>query len=247
MKAYWKVAALTAAASFQATAAHAQEGEAKGFYGGLNVGVAGINDVDVTYYDAGGTFGGTGPQDTFGGTFGEKSAATFGGTLGYDFGMLRTDLEISYARNRINSFTVVNVNGAPITLTPADRQDVCDYLELDTCGGSGNTFAIDGGGLRQLNGMANLWFDLPVGGGLVPYAGGGVGISGLEVDGEGKARFAWQLGAGAAFHLNPRLAVTADFRHREASSTTVEYDAASGLRISKLRTNSLTLGLRAYF
>ena len=246
MKLYSKVALIAVAACLQATAANAKGDEAKGFYGGLNVGVAAVNDVGVTYYDEGGTFGGTGAQDTFSGAFGTKSAATFGGVLGYDFGMVRADLELSYAKNSVNSFTLGSVNGAPITLSASDRAELCDYLET-SCAGSGNTIAIDGGHLRQLNGLANVWFDLPVGGGFVPYAGGGLGVAGLEVDGEGKSRFAWQLGAGAALHVSRALAVTADYRHRQASSTNVEFDDVSGLRISKLKTDSFTVGRRAYF
>lgn len=246
MKTQLKVAALAAAACAQAAVAQAKGQEAKGFYGGLNIGVADVNDVGVTYYDEGGTFGGTGPEDSFSGAFGEKGAATFGGVLGYDFGMLRADVEISYAKNNVNSFTLTNVNGTPITLSPSDRAELCDYLE-SSCGGSGNTIAIDGGHLRQLNGMVNGWLDIPVGGTFVPYVGGGMGIAGLEVDGEGKSRFAWQLGAGAALHVSRALAVTADYRHREASSTDVPFDEVSGLRISKLKTNSFTVGIRGYF
>jgi opacity protein-like surface antigen len=246
MRVELRVALLAAAAFLQATAANAESTEPKGVYGGVDVGVASVNDVNVTYYDEGGTFGGTGAQDTFTGSFGEKSAVTFAGTLGYDFGLVRTDLELSYARNHVKSFTLNNVNGQPITLTGDDRQEVCDYLELDTCAGTGNTFGIGGTGVRQLNGIANAWIDVPVGGIIVPYAGLGVGIGGLEVDGEAKSRFVWQLGAGAALHMSRGLALTADYRHREASSTKVG-DEVSGLRISKLKTNSFAVGLRAYF
>jgi opacity protein-like surface antigen len=247
MKTQFKVAAIAAVACLQATAAHAEDQEPKGFYGALDVGVASVSNVGITYYDVGGTFGGTGAQDTFQGVFDAKSAATFGGTLGYDFGMVRTDLEISYAHSKIKSFKITKVNGAAVTLTDADRADACDYLEVDVCGGSGNTFVIKGSHLRQLNGMGNLWLDIPVGGTFVPYVGGGLGVAGFEVDGEGKARFAWQLGAGAAVHVSRAFALTADYRHREASKLKVAYDASSGFRLNKIKTDSFTVGVRAYF
>lgn len=239
-------AALAAAAILPASTAFAQEADT-GFYGSLNAGVALLGDTDVTYYDAGGTFGGTGTQDTFTTRFDMKSAAIFGGTLGYDFGPVRADVEVSYARNKLKSLTVKSVNGAPITLSPSDRTDVCDYLEADTCGGSGNTFEIDGGRIRQLNAMANVWADLPLGGSVTPYLGGGIGVAGFEVEGEGKAKFAWQVGAGVGFRLSDAVELTADYRHREAGKSTIEWDEFSGVQIGKLKTDSFTAGLRFRF
>lgn len=246
MNVWVRMTALAVTGIAMTTAAHAQDAQPTGFYGELNVGVAHLNDANITYYDDGGTFGGSGAQDTFDGTFDFKSAATFGGKLGYDFGPVRTDLEITYARNKVQAFTINRVNGQAVTLSASDRADVCDYLEADACGGSGNTFQIDGSRARQLNALVNLWADLPIGR-FVPYAGGGLGIAGYEVDGEGKGKFAWQIGAGAAYHFSPAVAVTADYRHRQNGSTTIEYDNVSGVQLGKLKTDAFTLGLRAYF
>ena len=229
-----------------ASSANAQADNARGFYVAAGAGVAKLNSVRVTYYDAGGTFGGTGTQDTFDARFRFKNAFIIGGAIGYDFGLIRPDLEISYARNSLRSLTVENVNGTPITLSPADRADVCDFLEA-TCGGSGNTFTISGSRARQLNAMGNVWFDLPLGGVITPYVGGGLGIAGFEVDGDGKAKFAWQLGAGVALNVSRNLAITADYRHRAASKANIDYDASSGLRIASLKTDSIMAGVRLYF
>lgn len=95
--------------------------------------------------------------------------------------------------------------------------------------------------------MGNLWLDLPIGSAIVPYAGGGVGISGFEVDGEGKARFAWQLGSGVAVKLSDGVALTADYRHREVSRTQIAFDSTSGFTIGKLKTDSLLAGIRFTF
>lgn len=239
-------AALIAGLMAPAGAAWAQESDT-GFYASVNAGVAKLGGTDVTYYDAGGTFGGTGTQDTFTTRFDMKSAAIFGGVVGYDFGPVRADVELSYARNNLKSLTVKSVNGTPVTLTPADRTEVCDYLEADTCGGSGNSFTISGSRIRQLNAMANVWVDIPVGGFVTPYAGGGIGVAGFEIEGEGKAKFAWQLGAGAAFRLAKAIELTADYRHRETGSTTIAWDAVSGIQVGKFKTDSFTAGLRFRF
>jgi opacity protein-like surface antigen len=229
------------------SAALAQDEADQGFYAGVNAGVAMLGDAHVTYYDAGGTFGGSGSTDTASGTFDVKSAATFGGVVGYDFGTIRADLEVNYSRHKIRSLTLNQLNGAPVTLSAADRQDVCDYLEADSCGGSGNTFNIGGSRIRELSAMGNLWLDLPISDRIVPYAGGGIGVGGFEVDGDGKAKFAWQLGAGAALKLSRHVWLTADYRHREVARTTVDWDATSGFMLGKLKTDSLTAGLRFRF
>lgn len=242
------IAALNAALFGFASAAHAQEAEDDtGFYMAANIGTASLSDPTVTYYDVGGTFGGTGTTDTADARIGTKSAVTFGGTIGYDFGTVRTDVEVQYGRHKIESLTFGSVNGTPITLTAGDRADVCLYLEATTCGGSGNTFVIDGSRIRQLSVMGNVWVDLPVGGGFTPYIGGGLGIGGFEVDGEGKGKLAWQLGGGFAVKVAQGVSLTADYRHREIGATQVEYDASSGFRVGKLTTNSFAAGLRFTF
>lgn len=227
--------------------ASAQEADNTGFYLGLDVGLANVGDADITYYDQSGSFGGSGPRDTASGTIDTDSAVSFSGTLGYDFGTFRSDLEIDYSRNKISALTINNVNGAAVTLSAADRAEICDYLEADSCGGSGNTFAFDGSRVRQLSAMANVWLDLPIGSSITPYVGGGLGVSGFEVDGEGKAKFAWQIGAGIAANLSPTTAITLDFRHRQVARTNIDYDANSGFELGRLSTNTFSAGLRFTF
>ncbi len=241
-------AALNAALFGFASAANAETAEDDaGFYMAVNIGKASLSDPTVTYYDVGGTFGGTGATDSATATVNTKSATTFGGAVGYDFGTIRPELEVQYGRHNIESLTFVALNGSAVTLTPSDRTDVCDYLEATSCGGSGNTFVIAGSRVRQLSAMGNVWLDLPIGSGITPYVGGGLGITGFEVDGEGTGKMAWQLGAGAAVKLTKGVALTVDYRHRSVGAATVEYDSASGFTISKLSTNSFTAGLRFTF
>jgi opacity protein-like surface antigen len=244
MKSKYLAAAL-AATCLTSTMAYAQDAQPTGLYVGANAGIAKVDDVDVTVFTESGAFGGIGAEDTLEGEADLKDAVTFGGVVGYDFGMLRADVEVSYARNKVRSLTLEGVNGQPVTLTPVDRADLCDFLDA-TCGGSGNTFTVDGVRARQLNALANLWVDLPLGP-VTPYVGGGIGVGGFEVEGEGEAKFAWQLGAGAALQLTPALALTADYRHRRIDNSRIEADEATGVRFGKLKTNAFTAGLRFYF
>jgi opacity protein-like surface antigen len=221
----------------------------KGVYVSLQAGVAKVNDVDLTYFDEGGTFGGTGAQDNARFKTDLKSAFAINGAIGYDFGLIRADIEVAYSRNKVKGLAIKSINGTAITLSPADREEVCDYLETDSCGGSGNSFDVDGGKLRQASVMGNLWVDIPTGSPVTPYVGGGLGISGFEFDGEGKGRFAWQLGAGVAFELSPSAAITLDYRHRQAKGATITDDEFEdyAVRVGKIRTNTFSAGVRFRF
>lgn len=246
-KSHWMSAGVAMAIAIIPQAASAQDADGTGFYLGVDIGLASVGDSELTYYDEGGTFGGTGTQDTAVGSIDTDSAVSFGAVLGYDFGALRSDIEIDYSRNKISAFTINSVNGSTVTLSAADREEICDYLEADTCGGSGNTFTFDGSRVRQLSAMANVWLDLPIGSSITPYAGGGVGIAGFEVDGEGKGKFAWQIGAGIAANLSPSTALTLDFRHRQVARTTIDYGDNSGFELGRLKTNTFSAGIRFTF
>ncbi len=231
----------------QAVSAEDANNNETGFYIGFDLGLANLSDTEITYYDAGGTFGGSGARDTAVGSINTDNAVSFGGVLGYDFGTLRTDLELDYSRNKISALTVNSVNGSTIALTPGDRADICTYLEADTCGGAGNTFTFDGSRVRQLSALANLWLDLPIGAAITPYVGGGLGIAGFEVDGEGTGKFAWQLGAGIAANLSRTTALSLDFRRRETGRSTIAYDGSSGFELGRLKTNTFSAGIRFTF
>lgn len=233
---HFKGITVAVAATMMAAPALAQSADAgTGVYAQLDAGIATMNDVDVEYRDG---------TDRLGTSADLKNAFTFGGALGYDFGMLRTELQISYARNKVESLTVRSLNGTAVTLTPAEREEFCDYLEVDSCGGSGATVRVAGSRLRQLNAMGNLWFDIPTGARVTPYVGGGLGASGFELDGEGKVKFAWQIGGGVAFDLSDTVALTADVRHRQVSGGDIDDGYA---RVGKIKTTSFSAGLRFRF
>jgi opacity protein-like surface antigen len=166
------VSALGVVSSAQAAFAQSVDQNERGVYVALQGGVAKVNDVDVDYFDQAGTFGGTGGQDIAEFKADLKNAFNVKGAVGYDFGLIRADVEVAYSRNKVKGLTVEGINGTPVTLTAADRTDVCDYLEVDTCGGSGNTFQVDGGKLRQLSALGNIWVDVPTGSVVTPYIGG---------------------------------------------------------------------------
>lgn len=242
-----------AAALVSATAASAQtiapdEAQETGFYLGVAGGIASADNTRIQYYDVGGTFNGAGATDTADATLDLASSGEVRGVIGYDFGRFRGDVEISYARNRNQALTIDKLNGTAVTLSASDAADVCSYLEVGTCSVNGNTVSFaNGGRVRQLSALANVWVDFPIGKTFTPYVGGGIGATGFELDGEGKAGFAWQLGGGVAVHVAKHVAITADFRHRDAKGAKLPYDAVSGFTVGRMRTNSFSAGLRFTF
>lgn len=239
------VASAVAATALIGGTAHAQESDGKGVYIEAGAGIATVSDTDLAYYDEGGTFGGSGTTDTAEFEIKVDNAVTFGGAVGYDFGMIRAEVAVDYAKNDFESLTLTGLNGAAVTLDEEDAEEVCDYLEIDDCDVDGNTFTTSAGGhVRTLSALANVWLDIPIGTVITPYVGGGLGIGGFETDGEGDAKLAWQLGAGVALNLSSNLSVTANYRHREISGSTIEWDDVSGLEVDDLKVDAFTAGIR---
>lgn len=240
--------AATAAAAFIATPALAQD-DNTGFYAQLNAGLGSLSDLPVTIRDVDGE--GT-DVDT---RLGTKNAFEFGGALGYDFGMIRAEVEVAYARSRTNSLTLEAVDGGPVpagTLEDAVangiESDVIDLSNATDVVVSGNTVTYNNGDkLRRLSAMANAWLDIPVGSTIVPYVGGGLGVQGTEINGEGKRTFAWQLGAGVAVPLMSSISLTADYRHREQKGYSLTDAAGEYARIGKAKSDSFLVGLRVNF
>src|SRR3546814_1509766 len=79
-----------------ATPAFAQDEADKGMYFQLRTGVADLNNPDFAIIDTSSE-----PNNRLDTKLNTKSAATFGGELGYDFGGVRVGLELAYQRNKV--------------------------------------------------------------------------------------------------------------------------------------------------
>lgn len=244
------MAALVAGGAAMPALAQDRPVDDRGLYVAVEASRTSLSKTDITFQDDGGTFGGTGAQDSVATKSKTKAATGFGGALGYDFGTIRADIELDYARNRIRGLEVKSVNGTAVTsIGAADAAAFCTYAEFTGCSVDGTTLRFDGGRVRQASGLFNLWLDLPLSSRAAVHAGGGAGIGGFEVDGEGEARFAWQLGAGAALYLSSAVAITADYRHRRINGATfTDADFPDyALRVGKLKSDTASLGLRFTF
>jgi opacity protein-like surface antigen len=110
--------------------------------------------------------------------------------------------------------------------------------------------------------IANLWLDLPLGGVMRPYVGGGVGIGRLDAEitattngsdhvflDDSDWGFAYQLGAGVAFDMTPTIAVDLGYRFKGINAeldVAVDYffDPALDDPDTHYRSHSAVIGLR---
>src|SRR3546814_6725177 len=104
-----------------ATPAFAQDEADKGMYFQLRTGVADLNNHDFAIIDTWSE-----PNNRLDTKLNTKSAATFGGELGYDFGGVRVGLELAYQRNKVKGITLKSLHG-PAT-PAADLYDVIDGI-----------------------------------------------------------------------------------------------------------------------
>lgn len=104
--------------------------------------------------------------------------------------------------------------------------------------------------------LGNLWIDLPLGGELQPYLGGGAGFARLEADlstTTGTAgvagsdwAFAYQLGGGVSYALSPSIAVDLGYRYRRINGAKLEAEAFGTPLDTEIdyKSHNLLLGLR---
>jgi opacity protein-like surface antigen len=237
-------------------------------YGSVGVNGVSTSDIDtVIYTPAGGIYGGGSAtsngeatvqsvtpapsgSDTLEGTWNTDTSAGVNGAIGLDFGPVRAEAEVSYVKSKVSGFTFARATsgfGGNTTDINDISSDACLYFGDPSCSVSGNTINFNGGNLRQLAAMGNVWIDLPIGGQLEPYVGGGLGMIGLESDGEAESAFAWQVGGGVAYKLSGNLALTADVRHRESSEIEIDFGGGEGVNFGKVKSTTYGVGLRLSF
>ncbi|ALC17950.1 surface antigen msp4 family protein [Desulfuromonas soudanensis] len=185
-------------------------------YLGVQVGGTWVDDADLS-------------DET--GTFGEAEFDTgfnVGVTGGVDCGPGRYELELNY---RQNDFDKISVPGLVIT-------------GLD-------------GDISAISFMANAFWDIPTGSPVTPYLGGGIGVANVSINDLGAPGigpiaddddtvFAYQVGAGVAFELNPNMAL--DLGYRYFATSDPEFTDVDGFKLeSEYKTHNASLGLRIMF
>ena len=142
----------------------------------------------------------TGPLGFFDYKVGYDKGFTFGGFAGYDFGkFFRAELELTYKQAEIDSLKT-SFLGLPINLPIQGK-------------------------VKNLNVMANAYFEYPVNSLITPYVGVGLGMAQIRGTGLtlnlpiiGQKRnvqdtvFAYQLIAGVGFNVTDHVTIGMDYR-----------------------------------
>ena len=163
------------------------------------------------------------------------------GAVGYSFSFgLRVEGEVAYRRVELDKLKINEDGGLGATLggpslngltTPADGTE------------------------SALSGMVNLWYDINTGTRFTPYVGGGIGVArisldkltvgGVEIADDHDHVFAYQLGAGVAYALTPKISLTADYRY--FATRDAQLKDISGDFDSEFRNHSVMGGVRVGF
>jgi opacity protein-like surface antigen len=166
------------------TSAQAADNE---MYVSGNLGLVLVPDIDID-------ISGFGPVAT--GEFDRGFGIS--GAVGYDFGAIRAEGEISYRTNNGDIGTIVGLGAGPI-----------------------------GGDISALSFMVNGYYDIhSANSPLVPYVGVGLGVASIDADisapllapfpqivDDRTTVFAYQLMAGLGYNISPTMTLTVDYRY----------------------------------
>ena len=167
-----------------------------------------------------------------------KTGWELAGRLGYDFGFLRTELELARQQFDLDRVTLGSTRIAvdPVSRTTGTYDDPSGTTRIQSI---------------LLNGLA----DIATGSRWSLEAGGGIGVARinqyrwkLEADEsstfayENKVRFAWQAVVGARYALSDRLDATLRYRYLNVSDVFLQTTTANAIE-GAFHTHSVLIGL----
>jgi outer membrane autotransporter protein len=149
------------------------------------------------------------------------------GAIGYDYGMFRSELELSYRRNDVDGH---ELNGAA----------------LGNPGGDAESFA----------GMLNGYIDIPTGTVVTPYIGAGIGFarvdaneydtSGVDFLDDGETDFAYQGMAGLDFAIDDAVSFYTEYKYFAVDNSEVRTVAGNRSDLD-YDSHTVSVGLRYSF
>lgn len=168
-----------------------------------------------------------------------KTGWEVAGRLGYDFGLLRTELELARQQFELKHATL-NSTAVPIDLSNSPA----------------GTYDDPSGTTRIQSIMANGLFDIATGSRWTLEVGGGIGIArvnqhrwtleadnaGIPFSYENKVNFAWQALAGVRYSLTDRLEATLRYRYLNVDDVFLQTTTANALE-GAVRTHNVLVGL----
>lgn len=138
---------------------------------------------------------------------------------------IRGDLGWSYMDWGDNDNAFVGGGGVGYQFNDWFRSDV-----TATYGGSYNIGWWYGGNVSTVTGLANVYLDIPTGGALTPYVGGGAGMTWVKKDDSG---FAFDLTGGLAIDLTDSFKLDFGYRYVNTNaegSNIGQHEGLAGIR-----------------
>lgn len=182
-----------------------------------------------------------------------NSGYALAGAIGKDYGWLRGELEVAYQSNGVDSHAGVTAAGIAL-----DGEDAGVLITgSPNLGVTVGDLVADGqGDVKTLFVMANVFYDLDLGGRFKPYIGGGAGVgfadvdyapSGVPIIQDKSTAFAYQAMAGVAYAVAPSVDLTVGYRYRATTDLGVEADLFSADFDVENRASIVEAGLRFTF
>lgn len=198
------------------------------WYASGNLGVTWVNDSDFTE---------TGPGVAAAGEITFDTGWSFNGAVGRQFGNFRIEGEISRRQADTDTLGLSTLTVGNVLLA------------------SGGTSSIDGE-VTTWGFMVNGWYDFPTGTAWVPTIGGGIGFANVNMEvnrvgsvatsfDESDTVFAYQIGVGLGYRVNPRMIVSVTYRYFGTSDP--EFDVGSFTDEGEYQTHNIEVGLRYRF
>ena len=155
------------------------------------------------------------------------------GAIGRKYNFFRGEMEVAYQTNGVESHSNVVAGGIDL-----DTEDAGVLITgSSNIGTSVGVLVDDGqGDVSTVFVMANIFYDVDLGGRIKPYIGGGVGAGFVDVDyypsgvviiQDNSTAFAYQAMAGVAYAVAPSVDLILGYRYRATSDVNVSADLFS--------------------
>jgi opacity protein-like surface antigen len=184
----------------------------------------------------------------------DNNAYSVSGEVGKRLGNgLRGGLELSFAESDLKKHERLAIGGAIV-----DGADVALLTGAAVPTGTtiGAVLNNGQGQVQNLAAYANAYYDFNRGGALQPYVGAGLGVarveaeyrpSGVLVGKDTATELAYQVKAGATYHLNENWEVFGEYAYRATEDVSMELDLVPGKLEIENKQQTLGVGLRYRF
>jgi opacity protein-like surface antigen len=193
-----------------------------------NIGAVQVMDADITE---------TGPGYSVDGEFEFDTGFGINGAVGYGFGNVRLEGEVSYRQADFDKVGIDNLTVGSLKFTSLGSLDV-------------------DGDASSLGLMGNVWYDFDTGSKWLPFIGGGIGVARVDSDidsiggvsvgfSEDDTVFAYQVGAGIGYQISDNAVATLGYRFYGTDDP--EFESGGVTDKTEYQSHNIEVGIRFGF